>query len=185
MSSLRVLVDNVPYDSLYGVFDHEEELDVRLVRVQEAEECEVTRNVHQPRGLGDDPLVWVGQGHLVLHISCMRVTRAIMINCYNVILNSFSVNPLPGVVLVLLEILSFTGTGLSPHLNSVGRSGDLRVDPQLLYDGPRPALLDPNNEDVREPPGQAQAGDQGAGQCLPVIQSLNATETSVWQHPEH
>ena len=33
MSSLRVLVDNVPYDSLYGVFDHEEELDVRLVRV--------------------------------------------------------------------------------------------------------------------------------------------------------
>ena len=66
MSPLGVLMHDVPNDPGYGMFDDEEELDVRLVSVELVEEGEVVRDVHQARGLGDHQLVRVGQRHLVL-----------------------------------------------------------------------------------------------------------------------
>ena len=53
MSALCVLMDNIPNDPRYGMFDHEEQLDVRLVPVELVEEGEVVREVHQAGGLGD------------------------------------------------------------------------------------------------------------------------------------
>ena len=66
MSALGVLMHDVPNDPGYGMFDDKEQLDVRLVGVELAEEGEVVRDVHQPGGLGDDQLVGVGERHLVL-----------------------------------------------------------------------------------------------------------------------
>ena len=68
-------MDNIPNDPLYWIFDHEEQLDVRLVPVEEAEEGKVVRPVHQSRGLGDDQLVGVGQRHLVLETLLDRDAR--------------------------------------------------------------------------------------------------------------
>ena len=53
MSPLAVLVHDIPDDPGYGMFDHEEQLDVRLVPVELVEEGEVVREVHQAGGLGD------------------------------------------------------------------------------------------------------------------------------------
>ena len=46
-------MDDIPNDPRYGMFDHEEQLDVRLVPVELVEEGEVVRDVHQAGGLGD------------------------------------------------------------------------------------------------------------------------------------
>ena len=69
MCPLCVLMHDIPNDPRYGMFDHEEQLDVRPVPAELVEEGEVVRDVHQAGGLGDDLLVGVGQGHLVLRRS--------------------------------------------------------------------------------------------------------------------
>ena len=69
MCPLCELMHDIPNDPRYGMFHHEEQLDVRLVPVELVEEGEVVRDVHQAGGLGDDLLVGVGQGHLVLRRS--------------------------------------------------------------------------------------------------------------------
>ena len=66
MSPLCELMDDIPNYPRYWMFDHEEELDVRLVAVELVEEGEVVRDVQQAGGLGDDQLVRIGQRHLVL-----------------------------------------------------------------------------------------------------------------------
>ena len=53
MSPLAVLVHDIPNDPGYGMFDDEEQLDVRLVPVELVEEGEVVREIHQAGGLGD------------------------------------------------------------------------------------------------------------------------------------
>ena len=69
MSPLAVLVHDIPNDPGYGMFDHEEQLDIRLVGVELVEEGEVVRDVQQAGGLGDDQLVRIGERHLVLRRS--------------------------------------------------------------------------------------------------------------------
>ena len=140
---------NIPNDPLYWIFDHEEQLDVRLVPVEEAEEGEVVRPVDQSRGLGDDQLVGVGQWHLVLQRSVKRQIKITISD--HIVLYSFDVNPISTIVLVFLGILSGECSCECDHLYGVSRSGDLRMYPELLYDGPGAALLDPNHQDIREP----------------------------------
>ena len=65
----------------------------------------------------------------------------------------------------------------SPYLDGVEGGGDLGVDAQLLYDGPRPALLHADHQDVREPRTDLRTIKHLAI-WPPVLQRINGPQVS-------
>ena len=79
-------MDNVSNHSLYGILDNEQKFDVRNVLPQSPQIGVIARELEDAGCLGDDQLVGVGDGHLLLLMYDTNVEWSPLLTTHNITL---------------------------------------------------------------------------------------------------